>query len=97
MLLPSYWRALGEYHKGRMVRLNLSQVKNYSLFPGQVCVLYMHIYIIYAYITCVCDCKSTCVCVCVCVGGCMYHMRGTLEKEDTGILMPYMTILPLRN
>lgn len=24
--------------QGRMVRLNLSQVKNYSLFPGQVCI-----------------------------------------------------------
>ena len=32
--------------QGRMVRLNLAQVKNYSLFPGQVCVC--------VYVQCMC-------------------------------------------
>ena len=50
--------------QGRMVRLNLSQVKNYSLFPGQVCLLCMYVI----------HCKSSCVCVCVCTI-CLVHLR----------------------
>lgn len=42
--------------QGRMVRLNLSQVKNYSLFPGQVCVFVS---------VCACACSHVRTCICV--------------------------------
>ena len=55
--------------QGRMVRLNLAQVKNYSLFPGQVCVCVCVRVCVY-----LCICMQVCVCVYtfiyVCVGGC---------------------------